>query len=243
VAASNLLTEELRQRFGLVSAATPFNHDLTGRACTSGLQWRLNPQGHRESRTGVDQFARIVLGYHGCNTPESVDFARRLFDGSGKIADWQPSNNNYDWLGRGIYFWEYGPARARLWAGENGSVIGAIIQLGRCFDLTDVNDTGLLQAAYDSVVALHEEEGLVLPQKEGRELKLRKLDCLVINSFMDTMESELDGATGAYRYQTVRCAFEEGNEAFPGSMLKKETHIQIAVRDMSCILGVFRPNI
>ncbi len=129
----------------------------------------------------MDQFARVVLGYHGCNTPESVEFARRLFDGTARISNWLSSANDYDWLGHGIYFWEHGPQRAREWAGENGSVIGAVIQLGRCFDLTDIRDTRLLQEAYDSVVALYEEESWALPENAGPGLKRRKLDCLVIN--------------------------------------------------------------
>jgi hypothetical protein len=41
---------------------------------------------------------------------------------------------------------------------------------------------------------------------------------------------------------TVRGAFEEGDEAFPGAASKMETHIQIAVRNRQCILGIFRPT-
>jgi len=191
----------------------------------------------------LHQFARIVLGYHGCGTAESIEFARRLFDGSGAIAHWQPSDNDYDWLGRGIYFWEHGPDRARQWAGENGVVVGAVIQLGRCLDLTDVNDTGLLRDHYARLVQMYEGEGRELPRNEGAETKVRKLDCLVINGFMDTMEKQAEETAETLPYQTVRCAFEEGNEAFPGSMLKEQTHIQLAVRDPNCILGVFRPNL
>ena len=29
-----------------------------------------------------------------------------------------PSQNNYDWLGSGVYFWEFGPERALQWAQE-----------------------------------------------------------------------------------------------------------------------------
>lgn len=191
----------------------------------------------------MDQFARIVLGFHGCKSPQSVEFSGQLLDGTAKIADWQPSDNAYDWLGRGIYFWEHGPQRARQWAGEKGTVIGAVIQLGRCFDLMDVNNTCLLRDAYDTVVQEYQVQGLELPRNEGRDLNLRKLDCLVINRLLDTVDSEPDSEQRAHGYQTVRCAFEEGEETFPGSMLKMESHIQIAVRDPNCILGVFRPNV
>jgi hypothetical protein len=122
-------------------------------------------------------------------------------------------------------------------------VIGAVIQLGRCFDLTDIRYTELLRATYDNTVALYADEGRVLPENRGRDLKLRHLDCLVINQFMNTMDNELIGGGETAIYQTVRCPFEEGEEAFPGSMLKSQTHIQLSVRDASCILGVFRPNV
>jgi len=192
----------------------------------------------------LDRFARTVLGYHGCNTLESVDFARRLLDGSVQIAQWQPSTNDYDWLGQGVYFWEYAPDRAREWAGPNGAVVGCVIQLGRCFDLTNSAYTQLLRASYEYVARVYKARGLELPKNEGRDLKLRKLDCLVINSFMVAMDNEAaGGGQDVFRYQTIRCPFEEGDEVYPGSMLKTQTHIQIAVRDPSCILGVFRPNI
>jgi hypothetical protein len=54
------------------------------------------------------------------------------------------SENDYDWLGTGIYFWEFGPDRAMAWAEElhgrypkrvtKPAVLGAVIQLGTCLD-------------------------------------------------------------------------------------------------------------
>jgi hypothetical protein len=40
----------------------------------------------------------------------------------------------------------------------------------------------------------------------------------------------------------VRCPFLEGEPAFPGSGISGESHVPIAVRDPTCILGVFRPT-
>ena len=71
-----------------------------------------------------------------------------------------------------------------------------------------------------------------LPQNTGRDLKSRDLDCLVINNLTKNMAEEV---------QTVRGAFEEGEAAFPGAALRMETHLQLAVRDSRCILGIFRP--
>ena len=83
-------------------------------------------------------FPRIVLGYHGC----TAEFAEAILRGEVAIRDWLPSMNPYDWLGHGIYFWEYAPERARAW--EEGDAIGAMIQLGRCLDPTDIRYTDLL---------------------------------------------------------------------------------------------------
>jgi hypothetical protein len=83
----------------------------------------------------LDRFARVVLGYHGCD----AEFANALLSGETLIRDWKVSRNRYDWLGHGIYFWEHAPERAWAWASasKKTGVIGAVIQLGRCLDLTD----------------------------------------------------------------------------------------------------------
>src|SRR5829696_1824152 len=75
----------------------------------------------------MDRFARVVLGYHG-SEPE---FAEALLRGEVGVDQWNLSENPYDWLGKGIYFWEYAPERARDWA-KDKAVIGAVIQLGVC---------------------------------------------------------------------------------------------------------------
>jgi hypothetical protein len=101
-------------------------------------------------------------------------------------------------------------------------------------DLTDLQFTSLLRQSHADLENDYRNNGLALPQNTGRDLKLRKLDCLVINSLSPTILDEV---------HTVRGAFEEGNEAFPGAALRMETHIQVAVRNRRCILGVFRPTL
>ncbi len=181
----------------------------------------------------MERFARIVLGYHGARIGDAADYAKKLLVGEVDIEEWKPSENEYDWLGHGIYFWEHSPERARRWAGADGIVVGAVIQLGNCLDLTDIQFTSLLQQSYDALNSDYQSKGLSLPQNNGRDLKLRVLDCLVINSLSPVILDEVD---------TVRGAFEEGEEAFPGAALRMETHVQLAVRSRKCILGVFRPT-
>ena len=177
----------------------------------------------------MERFARIVLGYHGAKAGTAAEYSKRLLLGEVGVEEWKSSENEYDWLGHGIYFWEHSPERARRWAGTDGLVIGAVIQLGNCLDLTDLRYTELLRQSHAALEESYREKNLHLPQNKGRELKLRVLDCLVINSIPSAILNEV---------QTVRGAFEEGGEAFPGAALKMETHIQIAVRDRQCILGV-----
>jgi hypothetical protein len=187
------------------------------------------------------QIARTVVAYHGC----AASFARNLLLGGAEaIASWKESRNHYDWLGKGIYFWEDGAARALRWAQEQApkkdwgqpAVIGAVIRLGRCFDLLDEEYTALLKRTYEMVAADYRVSAKPLPEnKGGEDRKRRDLDCLVINRSVELL-SDL-------KLQTVRGAFLEGPEAYPGAMIREHTHIQVAVRDRRCILGVFAPNL
>jgi hypothetical protein len=188
----------------------------------------------------MDLFARIVIGYHGC----SEEFARDLLLGVLPVRAWKASTNDWDWLGHGIYFWEHSPERAFRWAQEQGArrgfapaVVGAVIQLGRCFDLLNEASTQLLAQSYQNLAKTYTDRGESLPTNRGPDWKLRELDCTVINDCLARMESS------GVRYQTVRGAFLEGDLAYPGSGFSREAHVQIAVRDISCILGVFRPNL
>ncbi len=189
------------------------------------------------------QYERLVIGYHGCDRAVGE---RVLLSGERL----QPSDNRYDWLGRGIYFWEHGPHRALDWAREMQTrgkiaepfVLGAFIHLGRCFDLTDTDATQHLAGWFDQLVRGCKAAGQPVPRNEGHEegdhdLLLRFLDCAVLNLGLD----ELDDREGQIVYQTVRGVFPEGHPAFAGSRIRSKTHVQIAVRDAACVLGYFRP--
>lgn len=196
-------------------------------------------------RAKLIDFGRIVLGYHGCpvERSEAVEFTRGLIAGTNRVEDWKQSGNDYDWLGRGVYFWEFGIHRARQWAGPNGEVIGALIQLGNCFDLTDPGCEQLLKKTYDMVASTFKERAIPLPNNEMSGGMRRNLDKLIMDQTMAIGDTTADrNIRPDTKFQTIRCAFEEGEEAFPGSKLRSQTHIQIAVRDIRCILGVFRPR-
>jgi len=180
----------------------------------------------------------FVLGYHGCD--KSV--AEQLLAG----APFEFSTNNYDWLGAGAYFWENDPLRAMRWAeklkgrpSKSGktitepAIVGAVIDLGLCLDLTTQPSLDVIRTAYDGLAKLHDIAKETLP-KNVDELR-RPLDCAVLNYLYESMPEP--------KFQTVRGMFVEGGELYPGAFIQRETHVQIAVRDLSCIQGVFRPSI
>ena len=82
--------------------------------------------------------SNLIIGFHGCDQTV-VD---KVLAGEENLL---ASTNDYDWLGNGIYFWENNETRALQWAQDlakrknssvkNPAVIGAIIDLGYCFDL------------------------------------------------------------------------------------------------------------
>jgi hypothetical protein len=187
----------------------------------------------------MERFARVVIGYHGCTKA----FARRLLLDDAAIEGWRPSENEWDWLGHGIYFWEHSPTRALRWAeekyGRRGrpAVVGAVIQLGKCFDLLDESLTRVLAEGYRELAEAYGKEGRALPRNRGRESKLRNLDCLVVNDCLNRLK-RLGTA-----YDSVRGAFWEGEPIYPGAGFARESHIQVVVRSPACILGLFRPNL
>jgi hypothetical protein len=183
-------------------------------------------------------YERTVLGYHGCDAA----VAERLVKG----APFVPSANDYDWLGHGIYFWEHGLDRAMRFAQtqqargkvQTPAVVCAVLQLGRCFDLLDTAYTTVLRASYTHWKARMLSAGLPLPRNRGGppDLKLRKLDCAVLNWCLEELAAAGD------RYDTVRGGFTEGEPVYEGAGVAIETHIQIAVRNPDCIVGVFVPK-
>lgn len=187
----------------------------------------------------------FVLGYHGCD----AETAERAIAGEVDLVE---SDQSYDWLGPGIYFWESDPQRAfewALWKVQNGkyrraAVIGAAIDLGNCLDLTLRENLILLQDAYQSFESHQVKAGLPMPlnrpapHSPDHDRLLRYLDCAVIRHLHKLVADE----KSIEPFDTVRGMFTEGERIFPGSAIFEKTHTQIAVRNAACILGVFRPR-
>jgi hypothetical protein len=168
---------------------------------------------------------RTVAGYHGC----SRETAERIVAGEPFV----PSTRRYDWLGVGIYFWEYGPFRAREWAetrfGDEAAVLEATIRLGRCLNLLDIEHHDHLAQAYELASQQGSGEDETIPENtlDGRHY----MDRSVIELYWRTAAAQ----TGV-RFQTVRACYPEGSPIFPGSRMLSRTHVQIAVRDAHCIM-------
>ena len=177
----------------------------------------------------------VVLAYHGCRK----DVARKVLSGREVL---KPSENEYDWLGTGIYFWEADPHRGLEWAIENygkknADVIGAAIHLGRCLNLMSRHAFDIVRRSYEDLSAKFEKVpgAPSLPRNvKGK----RKLDCMVINHLHRLRASRVPQPFRPY--DTVRGLFTEGEEAFPGSGFFHKTHVQICVREARVIKGCFR---
>ena len=180
-----------------------------------------------------------VVAFHGCD----LEIGRKLLNYDLRIA---PSENEFDWLGDGAYFWVDSPQRAvewTVWKSDRGAikspgVIGAFIHLGLCLSLADHGVMEDIKNAYARLKSLHEVSSKPLPtnelKRDGFYLK-RFLDCAVID-----MVHFLRSAEGKPEYDTVLGVFEEGKQVFPGAGFKEKTHIQIAVRNPNCIIGYFQ---
>ena len=180
----------------------------------------------------------LVLGFHGCykDVYESV------------IVQGEPlkkSSNSYDWLGNGIYFWEQNYQRAYEWAEhrygkKDAAVIGAVIDLGYCLNLTDSASADILRKGYELLKIRCEIVGNKLPHnrpsKMSNDVLLRDLDCAVIEQIHDFNKQE-----NQRTFDSVRGIFLEGKPTYEGSEFREKTHVQLCVCNPNCIKGYFTP--
>jgi hypothetical protein len=178
----------------------------------------------------------FVLGYHGCDR----EVGERLL----AIEPFAASSNEYDWLGSGIYFWEANPLRgfefAREWATRGKIaepyVVGAVIELGYCLDLTSSTGIAAVKSAHQDFVAYARTAGVPTPKNRGGpDRLLRDLDCAVVNHLHAVLKKD-----GQPAFDSVKGVFLEGGLIYADAGFYNKTHIQICVRNVDCIKGVFR---
>jgi hypothetical protein len=181
----------------------------------------------------------FVLGFHGTekSTVETVV--------SSKTTHLKKSEGKFEWLGHGVYFWENDPQRGLEWAQsgnakkkiEQPAVVGAIIDLGHCLDLTTRIGLDEVKEAYSTVRDAYAAADLVLPANTGgKDHFKRELDCQVIQALHLYRKDK-----GLPSYDTIRAPFLEDEELYEGAGFRQRNHIQIAVIDTNCIKGYFHP--
>jgi hypothetical protein len=186
----------------------------------------------------------IVFAYHGCDE----DVGNHILRGGEMVA----GGKSYDWLGYGLYFWEADPSRAMKWASEARErhraekrtsdivrrpyVLGAVIHLGRCLDLTTFEGVAVIRSGFESLKKKLEATGEELPRNTGgEEMKGRYLDCAVLNqSCTEYLEKR------GVDFDTVRAVFLEGKVLYENAGFREKTHTQICVRRQDAVIGFFR---
>jgi hypothetical protein len=180
-------------------------------------------------------YHRTIIGFHG--TTEEV--ANRLVEGK----PFRASDSIDDWLGRGIYFWEWAPKQAWWWTrtfkkNDEPAVVGAIIRLGNCFDLLDPINVKKLKTLYKELIDKLEDNGEPIPENFRQH---RKLDCAVFNYFYEiaeAAEASVDSVRGVY------VPTSDKKRVWSGSWIYDDAHIQICLRNPNNILAVWhvRPD-
>lgn len=181
----------------------------------------------------------LVIGFHGC---DQTVFDRVIKEGE----PLKQSQNEYDWLGHGIYFWEQNYQRALEWAQKSPkiktpAVIGAVIDLGYCLNLTDSASADILRIGYQLLKErcdlAHVELPQNVPSKKVSDILLRNLDCAVIQQIHD-YKIHVDDSLP---FDSVRGIFIEGDPVYPGACFMEKTHVQICIVNPNCIKGYFNP--
>lgn len=178
---------------------------------------------------------RTIIAYHGCDT----DLAMAVISGKRELPG---SANRYDWLGKGIYFWEDSYARAWQWAEDRcrrrgkgtPAVVGAIIYAENCLNLIDPASVLVVKSAYQAYLDICMQSGKPPATNQGLA---HDLDCEVFNTLHNIREAE-----GLPAFDVIRAFFTEGQPIYRNAELREKDHIQIVVRNTERIAGYFLPK-
>jgi hypothetical protein len=194
-----------------------------------------------------DDYHRTVVGYHGTGLTAALRIVNRL-------EGFRRSEKDYDWLGKGIYFWEYAPKQALAFARtrqrqykqkqspydhrratEPLAVVACMIRLGFCLDLTEPENVEYLGEVFASYKKSMESANVPLPRNSR---KYRKLDRAVLEYAYGVIEESEPNA----RVDTSRGVYlptDRARRIWDGSWISRDTHIQICVRNPASILGAW----
>ncbi len=113
-------------------------------------------------------------------------------------------------------------------------MLGSSIELGNCLNLLEPKAMGIVVKAHAVLLETFKTSEAIFPVNDGPR---RNLDCAVIKTVHEVTRAE-----GLNKYDTVRCAFSEGNAAYPGSNFSMRGHIEVCVINPEMIKGYFLPR-
>ncbi|MEX1042746.1 MAG: hypothetical protein WDZ51_19080 [Pirellulaceae bacterium] len=178
-----------------------------------------------------NDYHRTVVGYHGTK----LSTARKIIN---REKSFNPSENSDDWLGHGVYFWEYAPQQAHWWAKRQSAksnwdepiaILGSMIRLGFCFDLMDPYNV-------DEIKQYRETAEATGQRVEDNAFHRKYLDCAVFQYAFAAIEAEQDHKVDSARAVYVPA---KPDRVWARSWISKNAHIQICVRNQACILGTW----
>lgn len=197
----------------------------------------------------------FTIGYHGCD----AEVASLLLNERTKFL---VSDQVYEWLGNGMYFWENNMKRGLDWAWQKyeknyikrPAVVGALLDLRNCCDFSDQRYLDLFKSYHQDMVENRVIQGRDMPVNYApkgtlqKDMVARNLDCAVVEYMHEEMKWLHDfGVPEKFNHKTkpfdsVRGLFTEGQPVFKGSGIYHKSHIQICIRNPECIVGFFLPR-
>ena len=191
----------------------------------------------RAALMNFTDYHRTVVGYHGTRLSAALDVV------NGR-ADLAPSENDDDWLGHGVYFWEYGPRQALRWAEQRRksqgwdepiAIVASMVRLGFCFDLLDPANVDYLAAVHDLYVKRQAAVGNAVPKNV---LSSKRLDCAVFEYAFALIKADESSPT-ADSARAVYVPTGTAKRVWKQSWISHDAHIQLCVRNPDCILGTW----
>lgn len=193
-----------------------------------------------------------LIVYHGCDITTRDDLI------SGRLKHLSHSNNQYDWLGPGAYFFEGDVERALLFAQASHrnpgkrytarpiatpAVVGAVLQVQNWLDMTTQAGIKEFSLAYQAFADGLNAAGKPVPANRpasdaDTDVIYRALDNAVFTWLHQARASQEPPLPS---FQAVRAAFHQGEKVAPTSGFHANTHIQISLRDNACVIGWFLP--
>lgn len=181
-----------------------------------------------------DDYHRTIVGYHGTRLSVALDIVNRR-------RGFKYSRNRDDWLGHGIYFWEYAPQQAPWWAerrqrrqkwNEPIAILASMIRLGYCLDLLDPHNVTYMVESHGKLPRAEAKAGRPITQNANHR---KYLDCAVFQYVYALADDDRPVDTA----RAVYVPTGEEKRVWTRSWISNGAHIQVCVRNTSSILGTW----